>query len=289
MAMTHLENGLSQRKVAKQGFTLVELLVVIGIVALLVSLLLPALNKVRRSGEMLSCSSNLRQIALAFSLYEKDNRGLWPILLTSGPTYRRTCEGYSLEVLLSKYLGKEIIPSFAASSQKVFGKVFICPASDVTTAPLNGPNSLAYVSDVAASHYREDNCYSGLYYHWLNDTAHAATIPTWTNATVPSWRPRFFKGWQTQVPVQYCSMGRYGIAGVGGVSGPSFHYPNGRPTAFIDGHVAVLHNKLYQNGAQNIMSSNASPNIHAYFETSTTGSNGLPYYGGGNRFALSEY
>ena len=286
MAMTRLENGLFRRKAAKQGFTLVELLVVIGIIALLVSILLPALNKARQSAQLLACSSNLRQLGQAFSMYEKDNRGMWPVLMI-GTSYKRTCEGYSLEVCLSRYLGKEIIPSFAASSQKVYGKIFICPASDITTTQLNGANSLAYVSANSASHYREDNCYTGLYYHWNGDHAHKLD-PTYTAATVPSWRPRFFKGWQTQVPVQFCSMNRYGGA-LTGVCKRSFHYPGGRPTVFIDGHVAVLKNVYYIGDSQNVMSSNASPNVHAYWEVSTTGSDGLPYYGGGNRFALSEY
>ena len=61
-----------------RGFTLVELLVVVGIVAVLVSILLPALNKARQAARSLQCLSNVKQIATMMIMYANDNKGSIP-------------------------------------------------------------------------------------------------------------------------------------------------------------------------------------------------------------------
>lgn len=59
----------------RHGFTLVELLVVIGIIALLISILMPALNRARSASQQITCASNMRQVFMALKFYADDFDG----------------------------------------------------------------------------------------------------------------------------------------------------------------------------------------------------------------------
>ena len=90
------------------AFTLIELLVVIGIIALLISILLPALKLVREQATHVQCLSNLRQIALAFRAYENDHKRFPPSPYEAGDlaTFPNSVRGPNLDVrdLLKPYM-----------------------------------------------------------------------------------------------------------------------------------------------------------------------------------------
>jgi prepilin-type N-terminal cleavage/methylation domain-containing protein len=91
----------SRRSQRQRGFTLVELLVVIGIIALLISVLLPALNKARAASRTTACLSNLRQMGAAFNIYLSENKDHLPhyIWRTNPKNPEISWDGYWIGIL----------------------------------------------------------------------------------------------------------------------------------------------------------------------------------------------
>lgn len=96
------------------GFTLVELLVVSGIIAVLVSMLLPALNKGRVHAQTLKCASNLKQIGIGFAMYRSDWHNYLPPVdayashVPAGKPWRFT-KDYMMYSAIGPYLGKPAV------------------------------------------------------------------------------------------------------------------------------------------------------------------------------------
>lgn len=85
----------------RRGFTLIELLVVISIIALLLSIVMPAMTKVREQGRTVVCANTLKQIGLAANVYSVDNRDELPLSVYFYPSHT----GQLWVHALSKYLG----------------------------------------------------------------------------------------------------------------------------------------------------------------------------------------
>lgn len=279
----------------RRAFTLVELLVVIGIIALLISILLPSLAKARSAALTVSCSSNLRQIGLAWLQYANDNREWWPVqynTATIGPTTNsdRMCEGYALEMALSKYLGQELTFTRVAADQRVTGGVWICPASGISTVTTNGKDR-KYQHASQVSSYNAS--YAGLYYHERASIHYLNNGVTVNSKPIESWRSKYYQPYLSQVPIQYCSMRLYDFPANNtwnGLGIRGWHYsgnqPGGRPTLFIDGHVSVLNNPYYKNDDQHILSANAAPaGVHEFVQPWDA----VYWQYQASKYALSEY
>ena len=107
----------------KHRFTLIELLIVIAIIAILASMLLPALNRARGKAEVISCSANLKQIGTGFFMYEGEC-GI-PPLGCSNAGYGDTSQGWFQNTANGGI--RDYIKSAASVQQERLLSVFYCP------------------------------------------------------------------------------------------------------------------------------------------------------------------
>lgn len=117
-------NRATRRRTAKTTyvFTLIELLIVIGIIAILASMLLPALSMARECARQISCGNNMKQVHLAFTYYLGDNQGYLPPAITANSGVN-TLWGQTLAN--SNYVKSDAIGYNPKS------KTLLCPTSQV--------------------------------------------------------------------------------------------------------------------------------------------------------------
>jgi prepilin-type N-terminal cleavage/methylation domain-containing protein/prepilin-type processing-associated H-X9-DG protein len=136
------------------GFTLVELLVVIGIIAVLVGVLLPALQRARAQANLVACQSNLRQIGQAITIYTVDNQGILPYGYWNGVSPYNTIgtadysKAADWTTLIQNDLNAQISQAYnsgTASQNQILSRVravFTCP--DAPPGLPNDPANLIY-------------------------------------------------------------------------------------------------------------------------------------------------
>jgi len=173
----------SNTRRSRRGFTLIELLVVIAIIAVLIGLLLPAVQKVREAAARSQCLNNLKQIGLALHSYESSNQAFTPGFVStvtgtwSGNGNDAVAEsgpGWSFFALVLPYIEQDnlyrsvnqslpITDSANAAARSTLVKIYRCPSDTGPThvtvwmAPANGgtpmPATAGMVTDLASCSY----------------------------------------------------------------------------------------------------------------------------------------
>jgi prepilin-type N-terminal cleavage/methylation domain-containing protein len=156
-------------KKAKSGFTLVELLVVIGIIAVLIGILLPALSKARTQARRTQDLSNIHQIVIACVAYAAESKGLYPVGSRGGPDLTVANDdiawinGYTFATFLQTLRNRAMASQwFAATSgapvvmDDATKKIFSC------TSLYNNTSVLSEVGDTTYSPYETKLGY----YYW---------------------------------------------------------------------------------------------------------------------------
>lgn len=196
-------------RIASGGFTLVELLVTIAIVAILASLMLSGVRTVRESSRQMSCASNLRQLHLGHSLYAEDWEGwIMPGYWGAGAGYEQWFP-YHIQIALGT----------DAPAWNRYDRVVLCPGQHLAISPWLGSFKMNYWVSAKCSH-----------------ASYIAASPTYTK------RP--FTGFpaasQTLFLYDSGDASNNGCGHSEQTAAVTFRHPGGANALFADGHVTAI-------------------------------------------------
>jgi len=304
-----------------RAFTLVELLVVIGIIAVLIGMLLPALSRARAQARLVACASNVRQILIAATAYATDNKGSLPPRYQAGDvpigtasgnanpldaytkmSYQPAINGNTAGVtnyagcnigalMASGYLGTAYdlnwLNANGAGGVPNFYSTTVCP---VRFDPGSNPSDLASAMGGTGNNSAVDFILNSSYLfnpHWAVSTAAQSTFPGATSGTAP-----YKVTWFTKV----AAFNRYKALVTDMVCTPYVcaHRLNTTLSfnvGFIDGHVSTVNDKLFLQYGGVTGGSSSNPwirwpcNLNG---TTTTASYNNGFNGGGGIGALDD-
>lgn len=190
----------------RRGFTLIELLVVIAIIAILIGLLLPAIQKVREAAANMACQNNLKQIAVACLNYAAANQTLPPgSVYTKQATFSNATnyvDTWTISILPYLEQGPlyslwdstvpnavpDATSSRMATLRKTYVKVYSCPSDPnpfTPSTPASGPGgSLSSVPMYMPGNYR---CNAGADWGGSNPNSQDGNNENWDDATQVAW------------------------------------------------------------------------------------------------------
>jgi prepilin-type N-terminal cleavage/methylation domain-containing protein len=132
------------KKILKRNkaFTLIELLVVIAIIAILAALLLPALAAAKRKAQRINCVSNIKQMGVAFRLWEGDNQDRYPMAVSTlynGAKEKVNSNGWTGSPVAASAYGLTNV-FVVMSNELTTPKVLFCPSDNNRQATTNFPS-----------------------------------------------------------------------------------------------------------------------------------------------------